>query len=441
MPTTLQDMRVTGLYNKNRPQLGAVAGAAPQDMRTTGLYDKTKPQLGAVAGAAPQDMRTTGLYDKTKPQLGAFIGSAPASFMRTQSIDPSTLTGTNKAFYDAQQLLGTPQNTAQLNAPQIDQSLNPQAIQQGQLTSQQRAGLMGAESLSALYGNIDYDRSAIEGIFNAATDAEFAAKQAAYDRSANKYYDKLGTSQNAYLDAMRRSRAGAITSGVNAGIQNAQELSALLGMSQQTAADATQLAQDQRALSDQYAAAKAGNAQKALEYANATKLQLGTLGANVYGVDAQQYAAELGHNAQVQAANTAAGAQAYASDRGLQGTKFNAEANLAGQKYASDSAYNSSIYNTQGNLYGNMYGSDQNLAGTKYAADQSLKGMQAQAAATRAAAASSAAAARYAADRNLEAQGLINTTSVINTLVNARPNDLTIIAGAISTAFPGMKDE
>jgi hypothetical protein len=314
-------------------------------------------------------------------------------------VDPSKYKGTQKSYAEAQQILGTPQNTAVLNDVRLDPSINPQAAQLGQAVAAQRGTALGAGELAAKYGNINYDQQAIQGLFNDATTAEYAAKRKEYDRSAGQYYNRLATSQDSYLASMRKANAGAVASGANTGMQNANMLSAMLGMSQQSSADATKLAQDSRALADQEAAARTKNAVDALTQANATKLQLGSLGVQLAGVDAQQYAAELGHNAQVQSANTAAGAQQYASDRNLQSSVYNADANLAGQKYASDTAFNSSTYGSQANLYGNMYGSDQNLKGTKYAADQNLKGSQAMAAAQRAAAGAAASAARYAADK------------------------------------------
>ena len=209
-------------------------------------------------------------------------------------------------------------------------------IQYGKPVDAKDRELRGAQDLAALYGGVDYDRGQIEGIFQNAVDKEYAAKQAAYDRTANQYYNRLGQSQNAYLDAMRKSNAGAVMSGAAAGMQNANALSSLLGLSQQTSADNTMLTQEARALADQKAAAQSMATRDALDYANQQKLALGTLGVNAYGVDAQKYVGELGANAQMATANTAASAQGYTADQGLKGTKYAADQNLAGTKYAAN---------------------------------------------------------------------------------------------------------
>ena len=272
------------------------------------------------------------------------------------------------AYKTAVKQIGSTKNTAKLTQPKL-KNTPVTAIKYGNTVKAKDRELMGAPSLAEKYGNIDYDRAAIERVFQDATDAEFAAKRKEYDRTAGKYYNNLASSQTAYLDAMRKANAQAVQSGANAGMQNANALSAILGMSQQSSADATQLAQDRRALEDQYAESRAKNIQEALEYANQQKLALGQLGANIYGVDAQKYVGELGYNAQIGAANTAASAEARAADQALRGTLYNADANLAGQKYASDSSFSGSRLNTLAELYGNMYNADQNLAGTKYTAD------------------------------------------------------------------------
>lgn len=328
--------------------------------------------------------------------------------------------------------------------------------------------LRGAEDLAARYGNIDYDRGAIENVFQGAVDKEYAAKQQAYDRSANQYYDRLSQSQDSYLDAMRKQAAmNSVQSGATQGMNAANQLSAMLGMSQQTSGDATALAQEQRALADQQAAAQAAATRQALEYANAQKLALGTLGSNIYATDAQKYIGELGANAQLEAANTAASAQGYAADQGLAGTQYNADQNLAGQRYAADQNlrgvdltsgrnlegqryasdqqlagtqynadmnYKGNVYTADQNLAGTRYTSDNNLAGTRYAADQNLAGQQAVASATTSAAASQASAARYAAQQNVLANKYAAdaatkqtwNTTVASTIGAAANNNLSV---------------
>ena len=293
-----------------------------------------------------------------------------------------------------------------------------------------RAGLNSIEPLSKKFGNINYDQAAIQSVFDNATEAEYNTKRKEYERSANQYYNRLATSQGTYLDAMRKAAAqNAVQNGANMGMQNAASLASLLGQQQQTASDALELAQQQRALEDKYAEALAGNVEKAMQYADANKQAIANIALQEQANNAQQYAAELSHNAQLSAAAANAAATGYAADQALAGTQYNADKNLEGTKYSADKNYagvqynadknyEGTVYNANQNLEGTKYSADKNLEGTKYASDNSLRAAKAQASAARAAAASSAAAAKYAADKQLDATIHTNYTNERMNYVN-----------------------
>ena len=164
-----------------------------------------------------------------------------------------------------------------------------------------------------MYG-IDYNRESIEGVFKDATNAAHEANLKEYNRTARQYYDKLGATQNSLIDTLRKQRAAAITSGANAGMQNATELSEILGLTQTVSPDALALAQDRNALIEAYNAQLAQDARDAMEYSDKLKQALAALASEKYGYDAQQYVAELSHNANVQAQNTASSA-AYTGNK------------------------------------------------------------------------------------------------------------------------------
>ena len=67
-----------------------------------------------------------------------------------------------------------------------------------------------------LYG-IEYDAGAIEGIYNRATDAQYALKQKEYQAAENQYYRNMYASQNSAIDALRAQRADQIATGMSAG--------------------------------------------------------------------------------------------------------------------------------------------------------------------------------------------------------------------------------
>lgn len=282
-------------------------------------------------------------------------------------------------------------------------------IQYGKYVDPTDRELMDINKLSSQYGNINYDQGAIENIYRQATDAKYAAQRADYQRTANQYYSKLGTAQNALLDTLRKNNAQAVASGASRGMSAATQLSSILGMSQQTAGDALLLAQEERALTDKQAAEQAQNTRDALEYANQQKLAMGTLGANLYATDANKYIGELGQRATVEAANVGASATGYAADRGLQGTvynadrnlegtKYNADQNLVGVRYNADRNYDSARYTADSNYKGTVYNADKNYAGTTYAANANQSTAKLSADATKYAAQMGYASNKYQAD-------------------------------------------
>ena len=131
----------------------------------------------------------------------------------------------------------------------------------------QRAALADIQSLADLYG-IDYNRESIEGVFKDATNAAHEANLKEYNRTARQYYDKLGATQNSLIDTLRKQRAAAITSGANAGMQNATELSEILGLTQTVSPDALALAQDRNAPIEAYNAQLAQDPRDAMEYSD-----------------------------------------------------------------------------------------------------------------------------------------------------------------------------
>ena len=166
-----------------------------------------------------------------------------------------------------------------------------------EMTAKDRAMMSQADWL-AKYGNINFDQNAIRGIFDAATQAEYAAKKREYSATERQFFDNLGNQQNMTLAARRQSAAqNAVQTGVNRGMQNAALLTDLLTQSQETAPDALALAQGRRLLVDQEQAALALNAKEAEALAEQRKLDYAKVGSEIYATDAQKYVGELGYDA------------------------------------------------------------------------------------------------------------------------------------------------
>lgn len=263
------------------------------------------------------------------------------------------------------------------------------------------AKLRGAADLAKQYGNINYDEDAIYDVFKGAVDSQYDAKQAGYDRSASDYYNRLGYTQDMMEKTMYDD---SIRSGASAGMQNASRLSTMLGLSQQTTADATKLTQEQRALVDERTAAEMQAKLDAMNTAQERKAFLAQLDAQLHASDTQYAIGKMGAESQVSAANTAASAQGRTADQAYRAALDNARYNLAGAQYTADQNLAGQNFATLGSASSYGYSADQNLAGSKYNADSNVKSANISAGATRDAAAAQAAAQRSAAQISAAAQ-------------------------------------
>ena len=142
------------------------------------------------------------------------------------------------------------------------------------MTEVTRPSLRSAAELARLYGNITFDEDAIRKKFDKATQAEYALKRKEYEQTEDQFYNRLFGTQSTALDTIRRANASAISSGAAKGMQAANELSAILGLQQESVDDSTKLAQARHNLTDAEAAAYAKNVVDALAKANETNWHL-----------------------------------------------------------------------------------------------------------------------------------------------------------------------
>lgn len=189
-------------------------------------------------------------------------------------------------------------------------------------------------TLGDLYG-INYDEEAIRSKFDEATRAEFATRNKEHQMTENAFYNNLYGTQAAALDTIRRNTSQAIATGASRGMQAANELSAILGLTQEGVMGSTDLAQKRNLLKDEEAAAYARNAREALEISNALRQQIGALDAQNYAADIQYRIGEMDYYArldqalkQLQGMQAQAAAQRYAADRNVEAQRILADANL-----------------------------------------------------------------------------------------------------------------
>lgn len=227
-----------------------------------------------------------------------------------------------------------------------------------------RSKLMSAQQLADKYGGINFDEDAILRKFNAATRAEYDLLRKEYGNVENQFGKKLSDIQGTALDTIRKANAAAIATGASRGVQAANELSAMLGLQDESALMATELAQQRQQLADKEAAALARNPVEALTAANAEKQKLATLAANIYAQDtmfdvgqmssaAEQAKAE----AMMEQALSAVTVQKLQNELGMsqiEANKFIEELRAEVSRYNSDKVLEGTIYNADRNLEGTL---------------------------------------------------------------------------------------
>ena len=155
---------------------------------------------------------------------------------------------------------------------------------------------------------------------NQATEASYRERQLQGQQAQNQFTQNTMANQMSAIDAIRRSNASAIASGANAGLSAANQLSAILGLQEDTTAEATQLANDSITAASERNTQMAQNAVTGQAQANQINTanldrdlglaslfpQLGAAEAEKAKADATEKAAELGLDASKYTADTQA---------------------------------------------------------------------------------------------------------------------------------------
>ena len=180
--------------------------------------------------------------------------------------------------------------------------------------------LLGGEKLAGMYG-ITYDRDAIEDILNNATNAAYVQEFNEQKVNEDNFYNELASTAATQYDQARQDRGAAIMSGASAGARAANELSNMLGVSQNSADALTQLSQQRKQIQDSKATALAQNAATALDKANSAGQSLGTLDMTHQSNMVNQYTADSEYNAQVQQNNANMWSTAISALMGAKSTR------------------------------------------------------------------------------------------------------------------------
>lgn len=122
------------------------------------------------------------------------------------------------------------------------------------------------------------DEQALLDKFNAVTTAQYNLQREQNRQAENAFYNQMYNSQQTAVDAIRQANAAAVSTGASRGIQAANELSAILGLQQESVASATELAQANRQTAQEETAAVLENVLNAYQQAEQQRQNLVTAG-------------------------------------------------------------------------------------------------------------------------------------------------------------------
>jgi hypothetical protein len=348
------------------------------------------PETGYVPNYAPTSTSTTNTSSNSSNNVS--VTNTP-----TQSTTyVTTPTAEEVAKYVSSILNSAKEQLGTVEAPTYETAEKPGAVT-----------LRSLEDLANTFG-IEYDYDKLYGIFNDSVEAQYDAIYAKQRQNENAYYDNAAAAQNTLLDTLSRDRGNAVQAGVSKGMQAANALGAMLGVSQQFANNATTLSQERSNTAKDYGADLAKAKIDAEATSNERKNAIMEIAKMLYGYDSEQYVANM-DNYNTILTNNAALQQTYMNNQSaLQNALASIFGSVVSNKITGDSNLQSSTLAAEAQKLAAQYAAE----AQKYAADKTLAGNQAIANANKAAADASAEAQKWIAQ--LQA-GLLENNEVAQT--------------------------
>ena len=143
------------------------------------------------------------------------------------------------------------------------------------------------------YSQQQVDEQAILDKYNAATVAQYNLQREQNRAAENQFYNQMYNTQKTAMDTIRQSNAAAVASGASRGVQAANELSAILGLQQESVQGATEIAQANRQTAQEETAAILENVLAAYQQATQERQALVQQGIEAASVDAQEAANQI----------------------------------------------------------------------------------------------------------------------------------------------------
>lgn len=210
---------------------------------------------------------------------GADLSSSPNATVSYKTPSVGDTTNFMTAVYEtAKSLIGDPSS---LTTPTYATASKPD-----------EPSLRSLEELAEKY-DIKYDYNAIKAIFDDSVKKKYEAMYERQKQNEAKYYDNAVAAQNTLLDTLARDRGSAVQAGVSRGMQAANALGAMLGVSQQFADNATALSQERGNMAKDYGADLAQAVVDAEAASNERKNAVMEIAKMLYGYDSEQYVAAM----------------------------------------------------------------------------------------------------------------------------------------------------
>jgi len=181
--------------------------------------------------------------------------------------------------------------------------------------------LRGGDELADEFG-ITNDRSEIEDILLDAADQKFKFQETQYGVNEDRFYDNLGNMQNTVMDTLGKNKLNAIQTGASKGMQSANELAAVLGISEQGSVGANQLVADRKILADEGGMDRSNAISGALDRSNTVGSQLANTSANMLNADMVGYGSELNYDSAIENILGNLDAQRMSSESQIESSKI-----------------------------------------------------------------------------------------------------------------------
>ena len=181
--------------------------------------------------------------------------------------------------------------------------------------------LRGGNDLANEFG-ITNDRDEIEQILLDAADKKFQFQESQYAVTEDKFYDNLGNMQNTVMDTLGKNKLNAIQTGASKGMQSANELAAVLGISEQGSIGANQLIADRKILADEGGMDRSNAISGALDRSNTVGSQLANTSANMLNADMVGYGSELNYDSAIENILGNLDAQRMSSESQIESSKI-----------------------------------------------------------------------------------------------------------------------